>query len=116
MAEKLHAYTLPRARENTRVKDLPDLALLATTGPYRAAALRDAIEATFAFRKTHPVPAAFPAPPTSWTPTYARMAARDELAWRDLDAAHAAVRAFLDPVLAGDQGAWDQAAWRWTTS
>jgi hypothetical protein len=33
LAEKLHAYTLPRARPNTRVKDLPDLALLATTGP-----------------------------------------------------------------------------------
>ncbi|MBM4063001.1 MAG: nucleotidyl transferase AbiEii/AbiGii toxin family protein, partial [Planctomycetes bacterium] len=30
VAEKLHAYTMPRARPNSRVKDLPDLALLAT--------------------------------------------------------------------------------------
>jgi len=30
IAEKLHAYTLPRDRPNTRVKDLPDLALLAS--------------------------------------------------------------------------------------
>ena len=29
IAEKLHAYTLPRARPNSRLKDLPDLALLA---------------------------------------------------------------------------------------
>ncbi len=31
IAEKLHAYTMPRARPNTRVKDLPDIGLLATT-------------------------------------------------------------------------------------
>jgi hypothetical protein len=30
IAEKLHAYTMPRKRPNTRVKDLPDIALLAT--------------------------------------------------------------------------------------
>ena len=30
IAEKLHAYTLPRKRPNSRIKDLPDLALLAT--------------------------------------------------------------------------------------
>ena len=30
IAEKLHAYTMPRARPNSRVKDLPDLALLAS--------------------------------------------------------------------------------------
>lgn len=30
LAEKLHAYTMPRARPNSRVKDLPDIALLAT--------------------------------------------------------------------------------------
>jgi len=30
IAEKLHAYTMPRARENSRVKDLPDLGILAS--------------------------------------------------------------------------------------
>jgi hypothetical protein len=35
IAEKLHAYTMPRARPNSRVKDLPDLALLATARPSR---------------------------------------------------------------------------------
>ena len=36
IAEKLHAYRMPRARPNTRVKDLPDIASLATTGPLDA--------------------------------------------------------------------------------
>lgn len=39
IAEKLHAYTLP-PRENSRVKDLPDLALLAQIGPLDGGALR----------------------------------------------------------------------------
>ena len=38
LAEKLHAYTLPRTRPNTRVKDLPDIALLATTQPWMRSA------------------------------------------------------------------------------
>jgi hypothetical protein len=39
IAEKLHAYTLPRKRENSRVKDLPDIALLAQVGtPWRTLA------------------------------------------------------------------------------
>jgi hypothetical protein len=44
IAEKLHAYTMPRTRPNTRVKDLPDMALLATTEPLEAARLRAALE------------------------------------------------------------------------
>ncbi len=56
IAEKLHAYTLPRPRENSRVKDLPDLALLAQIGPLEGVAVRKALDATFAFRKTHPLP------------------------------------------------------------
>jgi hypothetical protein len=56
IAEKLHAYTMPRTRPNTRVKDLPDMALLATAEPLEAARLRAALERTFAFRATHPLP------------------------------------------------------------
>jgi hypothetical protein len=43
IAEKLHAYTMPRARPNTRVKDLPDIALLATTRPLDAVRVRSAL-------------------------------------------------------------------------
>ena len=42
IAEKLHAYTLPRVRPNSRVKDLPDIALLATAQPLDATRVRAA--------------------------------------------------------------------------
>jgi hypothetical protein len=79
IAEKLHAYTMPRPRPNSRVKDLPDFALLATTGPLQASRVRAAIEQTFLFRGTHPMPTQLPAPPQIWEDTYAALAAEDQL-------------------------------------
>jgi hypothetical protein len=113
IAEKLHAYTLPRDRPNTRVKDLPDLALLASTGSLDAAELRGAIEATFTFRNTHAVPTVIPAPPPAWAPAYERMAGEDDLAWRTLPAVYEAAQLFLDPLLRGSSGSWDHQAWHW---
>jgi hypothetical protein len=113
VAEKLHAYTLPRDRPNSRVKDLPDLALLAGSGPFEATGLRAAIEATFSFRKTHAPPAALPAPPDSWAERYATLARDDDLPWRTLAEVHAAARALLDPLLAGGVGTWDPEERRW---
>jgi len=80
IAEKLHAYTMPRARPNTRVKDLPDLALLATAQPISAQRLRSALEQTFAFRNTHSLPAQLPQPLTLWTTLTLRWRARTS--WR----------------------------------
>jgi hypothetical protein len=113
IAEKLHAYTLPRRNENSRVKDLPDLALLAQVGPLDGAAVREALDATFGFRKTHPLPSEVPVPPTSWTPVYARMVEEDDLPWRTLPELLASVRSFLDPVLAGRRGTWSPDTWSW---
>lgn len=115
VAEKLHAYTIPRERENTRVKDLPDLALLASLGGIDGTELRQAIDATFAFRKTHPVPNAVPAPPPSWEPVYARMAAADDLPWKTIGELLVAVQSFLDPVLDGATGSWDPDKWSWSS-
>lgn len=114
IAEKLHAYTLPRSRPNSRVKDLPDLALLAGAQPIDARQLRAALEQTFSFRKTHPVPERLPDPPTTWAAPYAAMARDDRLTWTTLEAVTAAARAFLDPVLAGALDmSWDPAGWAW---
>jgi hypothetical protein len=114
IAEKLHAYTLPRRRPNSRVKDLPDLALLATAGPLEAGRLRAALEQTFAFRKTHALPAAVPDAPEAWRAPYAAMVREDALGWPTLEAVTAAARALLDPVLTGDLDAtWEPGAWRW---
>src|SRR6202012_480879 len=44
IAEKLHAYTLPRKRPNSRVKDLPDIALLASVREIEGAKLRASLE------------------------------------------------------------------------
>jgi len=113
VAEKLHAYTLPRARPNSRVKDLPDLALLASSRAMAAETLRMAIKQTFGHRGTHPVPGSIPDPPPGWSAVYERMARIDELQWTTVDELLTAVSAFLDPVLAGGAGRWDPAGWRW---
>jgi len=114
VAEKLHAYTLPRTTESTRVKDLPDLALLGQAGPRDGARLREAIDVTFTYRRTHAVPERLPEPPQGWAPIYAAMAAQDRLPWITLPDVTAAARTFLDPVLAGSAARWDPVGWRWS--
>lgn len=44
------------------------------------------------------------------------MAAEDGLRWASLDEVVTAVRAFLDPVLRGDDGTWDPGTWTWRLS
>jgi len=74
-AEKLHAYTLPRmVRENTRVKDLVDLALLIEQTKLNISRLPKAIRETFQRRKTHNVPTALASPPASWSARFSEMA------------------------------------------
>ncbi len=114
IAEKLHAYTLPRERENSRVKDLPDLALLAKIRQIDAERLRLALEKTFSFRQTHAIPASMPEPPGSWVEVYRRMAEEDDIEWRTLPELVKAVRAFLDPILSREPaGRWSPAKWVW---
>lgn len=114
IAEKLHAYTMPRSRPNSRVKDLPDIALIASAGPVEARRLRAAIAQTFGFRATHDVAPQLPPPPETWTAPYAALAREDELRWSTLLEAFEAARAFLDPVLSGlDDATWDPASWNW---
>lgn len=114
IAEKLHAYTMPRARPNTRVKDLPDLALLATAQTIDARRLRAALDQTFAFRNTHPLPVMLPDPLPAWVTPYAAMAREDQLAWPTLDDVTKAAKAFLNPVLAGSpDAAWRPQNWMW---
>ena len=114
IAEKLHAYTMPRQRPNSRVKDLPDLALLATVRQLDAQRVRAAIEQTFGFRKTHLIPARVPAPLEMWRVPYDAMAREDQLLWVTLDEVTATVQEFLDPVLAGGlKATWEPTEWAW---
>lgn len=114
LAEKLHALTMPRPWPNSRVRDLPDIALLATTGPIDGRLLRQAIEKTFEFRGTHSVPSVVPPPPDSWEAPYAAMARADELPWSTLPQVTEAASSFLDPALRSDAvGTWEPSEWRW---
>jgi hypothetical protein len=113
IAEKLHAYTMPRKRPNTRVKNLPDIALLAGIQSLQAERLREALEQTFKHRATHPLPQALPDPPTSWSTSYQAMARENELAWPTLEQLTTVVSTFLNPVLAGGTGVWYPARWNW---
>jgi hypothetical protein len=99
VAEKVHALTLPRPTPNSRVKDLPDIAILGTIRALTRGELRAAIDLTFRHRGTHPVPAGLPDAPLVWAAPYADLARRDGLVWTDLEAVTTAARAFVDPVL-----------------
>ena len=74
-AEKLHAYTLPREEsENSRVKDLIDLALLIGTETLKTDVLRTAIGKIFEYRGTHALPDSLEAPPSNWESKFSRLA------------------------------------------
>jgi predicted nucleotidyltransferase component of viral defense system len=74
IAEKLHAYTLPRSQENTRVKDLADLVKFAASEKVDAQMLHESIEATFKTRDTHDIPGQLQHPPfPGRSPTHQRL-------------------------------------------
>lgn len=76
--------------------------------------LHAALELTFDFRKTHPLPRSLPAPAEAWRTPYETMAREDQLRWVTLGDVTGAAKAFLDPVLAGGLDArWLPSEWRW---
>lgn len=114
LAEKLHAYSVQRKRPNTRVKDLPDMALLAQTGAFDARTLRAELQRTFLERGTHPLPSGLAEPPTDgWDKQYAQLSRVNRLPWPTLVEVLKTAREFLDPVLSGSDGTWSPASWAW---
>jgi len=116
IAEKVHAYTRGYGDRtpSTRVKDLVDLALIATEGTPDAALLRIALDRTFARRPGQPVPPTLPDPPPDWRVPYGRMA-RDIGLDQDLGTGHALAARMLDPVLSGEvvSGTWHPEGGGW---
>lgn len=115
LAEKLHAYTMPRDHPNSRVKDLPDMALIATAHVIESEVLRAAITQTFSFRDTHSIPTQLPAPPVSWAAPYESLAREELLSWSTLTEVTEAASSFLDPALAADLLGcrWCPTRWSW---
>jgi predicted nucleotidyltransferase component of viral defense system len=99
-AEKLHAYTLPRGEsENSRVKDLIDLALLMASGELKTNFMKTAIRKIFEYRATHEIPKIISPPPSSWEPKFGKLAKECGLAW-DLGKATEQISAFVRKILA----------------
>lgn len=97
-AEKLHAYTLPRAdgRENSRVKDLIDMNLLIDAGLENKKLLRS-LEETFKLRGTHLLNLNINAPPNSWNVPYAEMAEECRLV-KDIDVGFKVLQSCLEKL------------------
>ena len=81
LSQKLHAYTRRRERENSRVKDLVDMALLLKMGLPDGAKLKEAIHRTFGRRGDGDFPLDLPDPPESWKQPYAQLAMECGLEW-----------------------------------
>jgi len=79
-AEKIHTYTFPwRERDNTRVKDLVDLVLLAHLGQMKPRLIKCALKMTFDRRDTHTLPTSLPEPPVAWAKPFTALAQELEL-------------------------------------
>jgi hypothetical protein len=116
IAEKVHAYTRGYGDRtpSTRVKDLVDMALIATEGAPNAALLRIAMDRTFTRRAGQLAPPTLPDPPADWRVPFGRMA-RDIGLDPDLEAGHALAARMLDPILSGaiSSGTWQPVAQGW---
>lgn len=91
-AEKIHAYTLPRENENTRVKDLIDLFLLVEDG-MDSKKVKLALDGVFQIRATHLLPESLPTPPLSWKNIFLEMVSDNQLDMT-LDEAYSAVEGY----------------------
>lgn len=103
-AEKLHAYTRRYGdRENSRAKDLVDMAILIEERVDPGAALA-AARHVFAVRELHVLPSELPDPPAFWREDYARLVQDLDVAARTVDDAMTVVRAFWAQALATEAG------------
>ena len=96
-AEKIHAYTLPRSAQNSRVKDLVDLALLIGSGGLDEQRILDALRLTFERRGTHSLPTSLAPPPVDWQIPFRALAKECGLP-NDIDAVFAGIRKFLEEL------------------
>lgn len=75
LAEKLHAYSLPRKeRLNSRVKDLIDMVLLTELKNINPNTFKMTIQKIFNARRTHPLPKSLDEPPQEWATLYKALA------------------------------------------
>jgi hypothetical protein len=98
LAEKVHAYTLPRTNPNSRVKDLVDLALLIGSGGLDQQRILDALRLTFERRGTHDLPLELLPPPADWQVPFRALAQECGLS-ADIAAVFEGVQRYVREVL-----------------
>jgi hypothetical protein len=119
VAEKVDAYTRaygPRGIRSTRVKDIVDLALIASTVSLDAERLHRALGDTFGQRGDRDLPVVLAPPPSNWDVPFRRLAA--EIGMKvDLKGGHELASRLLDPILSDEieTGTWNVAAAGWGT-
>ncbi|HEY7936716.1 MAG TPA: nucleotidyl transferase AbiEii/AbiGii toxin family protein [Candidatus Limnocylindrales bacterium] len=119
VAEKVHAYTRaygPKGIRSTRVKDIVDLALIASTVSLDAERIHRALRDTFGQRGDRDLPVLLAAPPSDWEVPFRRLAA--EIGMKvDLGRGHELASRLLDPILSGEieTGTWSVATAGWVT-
>jgi hypothetical protein len=119
IAEKLHTYTRTYASgETSRARDLADILLAASLAQFDGAKLKQAIEATFKARASHPVPPRISDPPERIAASYRQVARELDLPWPTIQEAGAATAQFLNPILKGDlnvtKAKWNPLHWKWS--
>jgi hypothetical protein len=116
LAEKIHALTRPHGdRDNSRVKDLVDVVIIAEGSPLSAKQATEALEATFGARHTHSAPSQFPAFPRAWRPEYRRMAVEVGVRAQTLEEALGLAESLVTPLLVGSaDGLWMPEERRWS--
>ncbi len=92
-AEKLHSFTLPRERPNSRVKDIVDIVALINTDKLDIDKLQTATQETFKRRNTHSLPVELPLVPENWKAPFRKMAKECKLD-SDIDKTIDAIRMF----------------------
>jgi hypothetical protein len=100
LAEKVHAYTLPRNSTNSRVKDLVDIALLIESGDLDRRRILDALSLTFERRGTHQLTAGLIPPPADWGIPFQALAEECGLS-SDVNATFRVVQQFFTDLFPG---------------
>jgi hypothetical protein len=98
LAEKIHSYTLPRMKPNSRVKDLVDIVLLTRNFKINKERMIESLKSTFKLRRTHAIPGELSAPPAAWERAFSELAKGSKIEF-ELDEAFEYLKQFFKNIL-----------------
>lgn len=100
---------------SSRVRDLVDILLIATTSEIEGRNLSRAMLSIFNARASHEAPTELQDPPSEWERSFPRLQREVGLKWSTLGEVRNAARQLLDLVLRGEvTGTWKPSGWDWS--